>query len=123
MKNLLLPLLAILGLLVSAQNTLLAEPPKIDQIIDTLHAAKEAKDPVPLLEKARGELSNFKPAGNTAGMGRKKSAGIKAAAHDDKHDAMEAIGDAIDVAKKGGDATPKITHAIALVHKSGDGKN
>jgi hypothetical protein len=122
MKNSLLPL-AILGLFASAQNTLLAEPPKIEHVIQTLQAAKEAKEPLPLLEEAHKELSDFKPVGNTAGIGRKKVAGIKAAAHDDKRDAMEAISNAINVAKEGGDVKPKINHAIALVHKSGDAKN
>jgi hypothetical protein len=122
MKNSLL-LLALLGLFASAQSTLLAEPPKIEQIIDTLQAAKEAKEPLPLLQKAHDEFSNFKPAANTAGLGRKKFAGIRAAGRDNKQDALDAIADAIKVAKEGGDAKPKITHAIALTHKAADIKN
>ena len=85
-----------------------------------LHEAKASTQPLPLLEKARAVLKNFNPAPSRQPGARRKNQGNKAAAQENKGQALEAISDAIEIAKAGGDAKSKITHAVALTHKAGD---
>ena len=123
MKHLAL-LLALAGLLFTLPQTLRAEPVKMDKALDLLREAKDSTAPLPLLEKALGELKESKPAPKgTAAVGRKKAAGLEAAGHEHKQKAVEAVEDAIKTAKAGGDVKPKIEHAIAEVHSLVDLKN
>ena len=123
MKRLLLPVIIAASLLAFATTHVLAEPPKIEHVIDLLHEAKDAKDPVPLLEKAHEALKDFNPVPAKDNGAKKKNSANKAGAQEHKHKAMEAIADAIKTAKEGGDAKPKIEHAVALAHAAGDAKN
>jgi hypothetical protein len=99
-----------------------AEAPKIEAVIDLLHEAKDSSEPVPLLQKAHKQLENFKaaPNGAAAGIGPRRSAGNAAGAHEHKQKALEAIKEAIETAKSGGDVKPKIEHAVAMVHEAGN---
>ena len=102
-----------------------AEAPKVDQIIELLHRAKDSSAPVPLLQKAHKQLEDFKAAPNkmqehAAGIGRKGVGANAVGAREHKQKALEAIKDAIETAKAGGDVKPKIEHAVAMVHEAGN---
>ena len=100
----------------------LAEPPKIEHVIELLHEAKDSSNPVPLLEKAHAALKEFNPAPSKETGAKKKINANREGAQEHKHKAMEAIAEAIKTAKDGGDAKPKIEHAVALTHEAGDSK-
>ncbi|HEV7403145.1 MAG TPA: hypothetical protein VGO11_09475 [Chthoniobacteraceae bacterium] len=117
------PCFATLVLTLVATVSLHAEPPKIEHVIDLLQKAKDAADPLPILQHARKEFSDFNPVDanklTAAGSGQRKTAGMEVAGHDRKHEAMEAIGHAIEAAKEKGDTKAKIESAIAKVHYAG----
>ena len=122
MKRLLLPIIAAASFLAAVPCRVLAEPPKIERVIELLHEAKDAKNPVPLLEKAHAALKDFNPAPpKLAGAKLKNQANAKGA-QEHKEKAMEAISAAIKTAREGGDPTPKIEHAVAMAHETGDSK-
>ena len=104
-----------------------AEAPKIDHIVELLQQAKASDHPMPLLEKARAALKDFKPSAPrrlaAADIGHHKSAGIQVAAQEHKRRAMEAVNEAIHTAKEGGDVKPRIDSAIAQVHSVGQFKH
>ena len=101
--------------------------PIMEHIIDLLHRAKDSDQPLPLLEKARETLKDFKPSQpqkmSAAHIGAHKADAVQAGAQEHKHKAMEAITEAIQTAKNGGDTKAKIESAIAHVHSAGDIKN
>jgi hypothetical protein len=118
-------LTAAAALFLGAPAVASAEPPKVDHIIELLHQAKDSSEPVPFLEKAHKALQEFKAAPNAnkaaaAGIGARRIAGNAAGAHEHKVKALEAIKDAIEIAKGGGEVKPKIEHAIAMVHEAGN---
>lgn len=120
MKRLFAPIVLIASLFVAVPFPVFAEPAEIEQIIKLLHEAKASTEPLRLLEKAHAVLKNFNPVPSKQPGARRKNQGNKAAAHENKSKALEAISDAIEVARAGGDAKSKITHAVALTHKAGD---
>ena len=61
MKHLPLPLLVAASLLAFGPARVFAEPAEIEQVIDLLHKAQDAQNPVPLLQKARATLKEFDP--------------------------------------------------------------
>lgn len=102
-----------------------AEPPKIEHVIDLLHQAKDSGSPLPLLEKAKGELKEFNAAPNetkarVSGVRARAIAANALAAGEHKRKAMEAITEAIQVARAGGDVRSKIDHTVAMVHEAGN---
>ncbi len=124
-----------------------AEPGKIETVVDYLHQAETAADPLPLLEKAKGELKHFNPKPSQEGMiahriGPRRRAGVDEGAAKHKEEAMKALDEAIDTAKagaskpvsgpaplgsamdtKGGDLKAKIESAIAKAHMAGELKH
>ena len=122
MKSLLLPIVAAASFFAAVPCRVLAEPPKIEHVIELLHAAKDSKNPVPLLEKAHAALKDFNPAPAKDPGAKKKNQANAKGAQEHKQKAMEAISEAIKTAKEGGDATPKIAHAVAMAHEAGDAK-
>lgn len=107
-----------------APSTIRAEAPRIEHVVDLLQQAKASDKPLPLLEQAHKALKEFNPANGmkatAAGIGAKRQANNSIAAHEHKQRAMKAIGEAIELAKQGGNAKPKIDSAIALTHQAGD---
>ena len=120
MKRLPLPLLVAASLLAFGPARVFADPAEIEQVIALLQQAQAAQNPVPLLQKAHATLKEFDPVPDKISGAPRKNAGNRLGAHDHKRQAMEAIADAIKVAKEGGDAKPKIRHAVAMAHKAGD---
>src|SRR4051812_10972709 len=83
-----------------------AEPGKIENIVDLLQKAKESANPLPLLEKAKKEMNDYKPGPNRnketlAGRGAKKQAAASVEAGEMKHMAEKALHEAIEAAKEG----------------------
>ena len=120
MKRLLVPIVVVASLLAAVPSSVFAEPAEIEEIIKLLHEAKASAEPLPLLEKAHAVLKGFNPVPARQPGAPRKNQGNKAAAQENKGKAMEAIGDAIKVAKEGGVVKPKIEHAVAMAHKAGD---
>lgn len=120
MKRLPLPLLVAASLLAFGPARVFAEPAEIEQIIGLLRQAQDAQNPVPLLQKARAALKEYDPVPDKFVGHPGKNAGNRLGAHEHKRQAMEAIADAIKIAKAGGDAKSKITHAVAMARKTGD---
>ena len=102
MKAIYVLLLMIVGGLVAAKAGEAPQPHMV-AATDALQAARDSKEPIPLLEKARTELEHAKH--NKAGR---------------RPEAIEAVNEAIEQVKKGEDATAKITHAIAMVRAGMD---
>jgi hypothetical protein len=123
MKSPLAHLAAAVTFLVTISMPALAESPKIEHVVKLLHEAKDSDHPLPLLEKAHKMLKEFHPshplAMTAAGVGRRRSAAIQIGENEKKQHAMEAIAKAIETAKQGGDAKPKIESAIAFTHSAG----
>ena len=117
---------SVLFVILAAALAAQAEPAKVESVIDLLQEAKKSATPLPLLEKAKEQFKNYRAKDTHeergAGIGRRHAAVNGKVAHEDKADALAAIEEAITVAKAGGSAVPKIDHAIALVHKTGDMK-
>jgi hypothetical protein len=118
------PLLALFVAPLLFLGSALAEPQKVENVVDLLQQAKDSASPIPLLEKAREQMKHY-DAGpnhlkqNAAGVGKKAQAAEEIKGRELKHRAMEYINDAIELAKKGEKATSKIDAAIAEVHHTG----
>jgi hypothetical protein len=102
----------------------LAEPPKVEHVVDLLQKAKESTSPLPLLENAKKAWKHFDAGPNhlkatAAGVGAQAQAAQELKGRELKHRAMEYIDEAIELAKKGEKPTSKIDAAIAEVHHSG----
>jgi len=115
MKSHLLPSLATVLCLVAGVH---AEPKAIDKIVDLLHTAETSPKPLPILEKAKETLKDYKAA-PALPVGPRKQGAVKAEARDRKGDAMERINQAIEEAKAGHDPKDKITAAISDVRHLG----
>jgi len=117
-----LPLTAIAALLSITPG--FAEPPRIEHVIDLLKKAKESDKPVPILEQARKVMKDYNPTNGlkatAAGIGARRQAANTLAGQEHKHKTMEAIRDAIEASKTGGDPKSKIDHAIAMAHQAGN---
>lgn len=121
-------LLALLASPLLFLGSALAEPPKVEQVVDLLQKAKESTSPLPLLQKAREAWKHFDAGPNhlkatAAGVGSRAQAAQELKGRELKHRAMEHINDAIELAKKGEKPTSKIDAAIAEVHHSGSLKH
>src|SRR3954471_24607902 len=111
-------LLALLAAPLLLINSALAEPPKVEQVVDLLQQAKASGSPIQLLEKAKEAWKHFDAGPNhvkatAAGVGRKAQAAEEIKGRELKHKAMDYIDEAIDLAKKGEKPTSKIDAAIA----------
>ena len=96
-----------------------AEPPRVEKIVDTLHAAIKSTEPLPLLEKAKAELKTYRAKPGALAVGPRAKGAIRAEAVDRKQDAMEHLNQAISEAKAGRDPKPKIQATIAELHGMG----
>ena len=105
MRNL-LKLIVVIGValpMFAIHETARAEQPHMESALELLQKAKTASEPIPLLEKAKNQVQTAKR--NKGGR---------------RPDAIEAIKDAIEIAKKGGNPEAKINHAIAMIHSGED---
>jgi hypothetical protein len=121
-------LLALLAGAVCFVSSALAEPPKVEHVVDLLQKAKESTSPLPLLQKAKEAWKHFDAGPNhlkatAAGVGSQAQAAQELKGREMKHRAMGYINDAIELAKKGEKPTSKIDAAIAEVHHSGTMKH
>ena len=101
-KSIRLAIVIAIGLVIPIAS-LYADQPRMESAIDLLQAAKTSKAPIPLLQKAKEKIQ--KAAHNKGGR---------------RPDAIEAIKEAIGVAKSGGNPEAKINHAIAMIHSGED---
>lgn len=121
-------LLALLAAPLLFITTALAEPPKVEHVVDLLQKAKESTSPLPLLQKAKEQWKHFDAGPNhlkatVAGVGERAQAAQELKAREYKHRAMEHLNDAIELAKKGEKPNSKIDAAIAEIHHSGTFKH
>jgi hypothetical protein len=103
MMKLLVPLLIAIVCGFAAPARAEQPQPRMEDAMTELQQARDSKEPLPLLEKALGKLQHAKH--NKGGR---------------RPDAIEAVKDAIELAKKGENSSEKITHAIAMIHAGMD---
>ncbi|MEA3208713.1 MAG: hypothetical protein QOE70_1770 [Chthoniobacter sp.] len=87
----------------ASQSTVRAEQPHMEKAIDLLQKAKTDSTPIPMLQKAKEQIKDARH--NKGGR---------------RGDAIEAINEAIEVSKKGGNPESKINQAIAMIHSGTD---
>ena len=99
------------------------QAPAVEKIVDLLREAEKSETPLPLLEKARGRLKDYKPAPNTSNRRPRAKGAIKGESKDRKQEAMEKLTEAIDLVRDGKDAKLKIHATISAVVHMGDMKD
>jgi len=99
------------------------QTPAVEKIADLLREAEKSETPLPLLEKARSRLKDYKPSPNVSNRRPRAKGAIKGESKDRKQEAMEKHTEAIDLAKDGKDAKLKIHATIASVVHMGDMKD
>ncbi len=100
-------------------TTAQAGPHSIEKIVELLHKAKASQAPLPMLQKAKDELQDYKAQSGNTGLHRRGAQAVKAEGHDRKAKSLERINDAIAETKAGHDARSKIDITILEVRSLG----
>ena len=118
MKYSIRSLFTVVGLITLLSTPTLFATESIEEVIQTLHEAEKAPEPLPLLQKAMEQYKHYNP---RTGLGHWRSNNAATLHH--KAVAKDRLQDAIDLATAGQNAGGKITAAIAEMRLSAEFKH